>query len=139
VLATDVDATLLERARAACYPGSSLRELPPAWIDAAFGRQDDRYCLRECWRSCVEFRRQDLRTAQPPGPFDLVLCRNAAFTYFDEAAQRRFAARLAACMAPGGFLVVGRHETPPPAAPFVPWMAALGIHRRTALSQPMPR
>ena len=132
VVATDLDATLLDRARAACYPRSSLRELPPAWIDAAFVRQNDTYCLRDPWKSCVEFRQQDIRTDQPAGPFDLVLCRNVAFTYFDEHAQQRVVSRLAERMTAEGFLVVGRHESLPSEAPFVPYATALGIYRRTA-------
>jgi chemotaxis protein methyltransferase CheR len=84
-------------------------------------------------KSCVEFLQQDIRTDQPSGPFDLVLCRNVAFTYFDEPAQRRIASRLAEQTAADGFLVVGRHESlPSPSdAPFVPYAAALGIYRRT--------
>jgi chemotaxis protein methyltransferase CheR len=31
LVATDADPHLLERTRAACYPASSLKELPPAW------------------------------------------------------------------------------------------------------------
>jgi chemotaxis protein methyltransferase CheR len=130
VVATDVDGTLLDRARIACYSRSSLRELPPAWIDAAFVCQNDEYCLRNAWKSCVEFRQQDIRTDQPAGPFDLVLCRNVAFTYFDEPVQRRLVLRLAELISADGFLVVGRHESLPAAAPFAPVAAGLGIYRR---------
>jgi len=130
VVATDLDATLLERARVACYLRSSLRELPPAWIDGAFVRRQDEYCLRDAWKSCVEFRQQDIRTDQPAGPFDLVLCRNVAFTYFDEAAQRCTAFRLAQQMEADAFLVIGRHESVPADAPFSPYALDLGIYRR---------
>jgi chemotaxis protein methyltransferase CheR len=130
VVATDVDGTLLDRARIACYSRSSLRELPPAWIDAAFVCQNDEYCLRNAWKSCVEFRQQDIRTDSPAGPFDLVLCRNVAFTYFDEPVQRRLVLRLAELISADGFLVVGRHESLPAAAPFAPVAAGLGIYRR---------
>ena len=131
VVATDIDATLLDRARVACYSHSSLQELPRAWIDAAFVRHNDRYCLRDASKSCVECLQQDIRTVQPSGLFDLVLCRNMAFTYFDEPAQRGIVSRLAAQISPDGFLVVGRRETLPSDAPFVPYAAALGIYRRT--------
>lgn len=136
VVATDLDATLLDRARVACYSPSSLRELPPAWIDAAFVRQNDQYCLRDPWKSCVEVSQQDIRTHQPSGPFDLVLCRNLAFTYFDEAAQRRSVSQLAEQMGADGFLVVGRHETLPSDAPFAPYAMGLGIYRRTPSAAP---
>jgi chemotaxis protein methyltransferase CheR len=129
VVATDVDARLLDRARTACYPPSSLRELPRAWIDAAFVRHNDKYCLQDAWKSCVEFLQQDIRTDQPSGRFDLVLCRNVAFTYFDEPAQQRIVSRLAAQISPNGFLVVGRHETLPSEEQFVPYAVGLDIYR----------
>jgi chemotaxis protein methyltransferase CheR len=131
VVATDIDATLLDRARVACYSHSSLRELPPAWIDAAFVQRQDEYCLRDPWKSCVEFCQQDIRTDQPSGPFDLVLCRNVAFTYFEEPVQRSLGSRLADLISPDGFLVVGRHESLPSKVPFVPSAVGLGIYRRT--------
>jgi len=120
VVATDVDTCLLDRARLACYPGSSLRELPQAWIEQAFTPRDDAYCLRDAWKSCVDFRRQDIRSEQPQGLFDLVLCRNLAFTYFDQAVQQSVLGRLTEHVPPGGFLVVGRHESPPHGSPFSP-------------------
>jgi chemotaxis protein methyltransferase CheR len=131
ITATDVDGHLLDRARAACYARSSVRELPPHWIDIAFTRHRDIYCLRDRWTACVEFRHQDIRLGQPPGPFDLVLCRNVAFTYFSEPVQRNVLAGLAACLRADGVLVVGRHESlPADGGCFRPWPAAPGIYRR---------
>jgi chemotaxis protein methyltransferase CheR len=100
-------------------------------MDAAFVRHNDTYCVRDAWKSCVEFLQQDIRTDQPSGPFDLVLCRNLAFTYFDEPAQQRIVSRLAEQIAADGFLVVGRHESLPTDAGFVPYVVGLGIYRRT--------
>lgn len=130
VLATDVDETMLERARAAEYPESSLRELPPAWRCAAFTQRNGRYRLRPELRKMVTVRRNDLRRAAPPGAFDLVLCRNVAFTYFDLELQRAVAARLATCIRPGGALVIGAHETLPEGHGLVPWVPTRGIFRR---------
>jgi chemotaxis protein methyltransferase CheR len=79
---------------------------------------------------------QDIRTHQPSGPFHLVLCRNLAFTYFDEAAQRRIVSRLAEQMCPEGFLVVGSHETVPSDAPFMPYAMGFSLYRRTPSAAP---
>ncbi|MGE5570332.1 MAG: CheR family methyltransferase [Rhodospirillales bacterium] len=49
----------------------------------------------------------------PEGPFELILCRNLVFTYFAEDIQREIAGRLASCLAAGGFLVLGIHESAP--------------------------
>ena len=132
VLATDVDETMLRRALAAEYPESSLSELPQAWRSAAFLELDGHYRLRREPRRWVTIRSHDLRDASPGGPFDLVLCRNLAFTYFDLDLQREVANRLAACVRPGGALVLGAHETlPEGTGGFVSWSPNLRIYRRS--------
>ncbi|HZY03252.1 MAG TPA: CheR family methyltransferase [Anaeromyxobacteraceae bacterium] len=114
ILATDVDPAVLARARAGSYPPGALRELPPGWAEAAFEPADGERRLGDGWRGGVAFRRQDLRRRMPAGPFHLVLCRNLAFTYFDETLQRAVLRRLVARLTPGGLLVVGIHERLPP-------------------------
>lgn len=49
----------------------------------------------------------------PEGPFDLVLCRNLALTYFEPRLQMRVTRNLAARLRPGGYLVIGAHEALP--------------------------
>lgn len=114
VVATDVLPEILERARAACYPSSSLKLLPEAWRMRAFERTVDKYCLRTKYRQGIEFVQQDVRTTLPDGRFDLILCRNLVFTYFDESTQRQILERLLMRLAPGGAFVIGRRETLPP-------------------------
>jgi chemotaxis protein methyltransferase CheR len=82
VLATDVDPTMLRRAREASCEASSLHELPAPWRERGFVHRGGRYVLRAEHRRLVTVRHHDLRIRAPVGPFDLVLCRNAAFTYF---------------------------------------------------------
>ena len=114
IVATDADPHILERARRARYPGSSLVELPQGWRAVAFDREDERsrcFVLRQEHRQRVSFHCQDIRAAQPDGPFDLLLCRNLVFTYFEEALRARVIEAVLRVLAPGGSLVVGSHET----------------------------
>ncbi len=132
VVATDVDAEVLRRARDARYAPGSLRDLPGCWRETSFVRADGLYRLRPEYARLVSFVRHDIRTGPPDGPFDLVLCRNLAFTYFDPDLQLRVARVLAASLRPGGALVVGAHETLPRSAPsFQPWSQSLRVFRRT--------
>jgi chemotaxis protein methyltransferase CheR len=131
VLATDVDPALLERARRACYGRSSLRDLPPALRARAF----DDGCLQPDYRAAVEFRRHDVRDTAPGGPFDLVLCRNLVFTYFDDERQLEVGRRLADSLRAGGALVVGAHEgLPDGLTGFEPWPAARSVYRSSSTS-----
>jgi chemotaxis protein methyltransferase CheR len=130
VIGTDMDPVLLARAEAAAYRASSMRELPPALRDAGFRREGAKFVLRDEFRT-VEFLLQDLRAQTPAAPFDLVLCRNVAFTYFDPALQRRTLERVLGTLQPGGGLVIGRKEQLPHVAHGPePWFPALGIFQK---------
>jgi chemotaxis protein methyltransferase CheR len=132
LLATDADADLLARARRGRFGESSLKDFPEAWRGAVFERCDGGSSVRPAFREGVELQVGDLRRELPEGPFHVILCRNVAFTYFDEPLQRRTAARLAERCVAGGALVIGIHEAIPDGdADFRPWNAAPGIYRRT--------
>lgn len=113
ILATDSDPVMLERAARACYPRGALKELPEAWSESAFEPREQGYCLRPEHKAPVRLLAHDLRAPPPGTGFDLVLCRNLAFTYFETDLQRRSLGHIAAAMRPGGALVVGAHEALP--------------------------
>ncbi len=110
IIATDADPNVLRRARAARYAFGSLRELPADWRRRSFGMDGDNYCLEPGYRLGVRFVQQDIREQQPQGPFDLVLCRNLVFTYFDTARQSALQQRIVDTMRAGAALVLGAHE-----------------------------
>ena len=131
ILGTDIDEGLLARARRACYPRGALRELPPDWIADAFEATTAGDCLCRDIANSVDFARHDIRSGAPDGEFDLVLCRNLAFTYFDAALQCDVAATIHRSLRAGGALVLGRHEQlPAEAAGFTAWSAAHHIYRK---------
>lgn len=131
ILATDSDPGSLARAAHGCYSAGSLRDLPLRWRVAAFDLQDGIYCLRPRFRRDVGFLEQDLREEMPFGPFHLVLCRNLAFTYFDDDRQRRTMKDLATRMPPGGILLLGKHERlPPNSTGFESVSSHLAIYKR---------
>jgi len=125
IIATDADPHLLARARRACYPPGSLRDLPPAWR-AVFLQAGDERCLPRAYRATVRFLEQDLRRNIPNGGLGLILCRNLVFTYYRESLQAAIALRLARALLPGGFLVLGARESlPEPVSGLVreqPWL-----------------
>jgi chemotaxis protein methyltransferase CheR len=137
VIATDVDETVLARTREGCFQPTSLRELPPTLIPQAFDRIDGRFCLRPRHRENVLFLRQDVRSHAPSGRFDLVLCRNVAFTYFSAPLQRRVLATIIERQLVHGFLVIGAHERLPADRPELSPLAgtSLFFERREAASE----
>ena len=133
LIATDANPAMRQRVNDACYAYSSVKDLPSDWRETAFTRQAKRYCLKPEFRDGILFRRQDVRLTNPAETFDLVLCRNLAFTYFSDELQRSVLERIHAVMAPGGALVIGIHESlPEEAGGFSEWSARLRIYRKAA-------
>jgi chemotaxis protein methyltransferase CheR len=131
VIATDAEERMIARAETACYGRSSLKDLPEEWRTRAFTRRGPLFCLEPEFRRSVGFALQDIRQRMPDGPFDLVLCRNLAFTYFDESRQRRILERLRERIFPGAFLVLGSHEAlPSDCGGFARLAPSLPIYRR---------
>jgi chemotaxis protein methyltransferase CheR len=129
ILATDADRAMIERAREGCYASSSLAGLPPAWISRAFARRGELYCIKEEEREKVSFLVQDIRRAGPEEMFHLILCRNLAFTYFDEELQQEVLSRLRDKLHDRGVLVVGSHERlSSDSAGFLPWPGISGVY-----------
>ena len=113
VLGTDFDPIMLERASKAEYHASALKDLPPDLTEQAFEQSGDIYALRARFKENVCFEKGDIRDSMPEGPFDIVLCRNLVFTYFEEALQREILLELLARLRLGGVLVTGTHESLP--------------------------
>lgn len=139
ILATDLDLHLLHRAGRGVYPEGSVRELPEELATAALEPVQDTtvgiakldFRVADRYRPYVDRVCHDVRDPPPAGPFHLILCRNLAFTYFDEAVQRGVAAHLTEALHPGGALVLGSHEELPASAPDLhSWLPEVSIYRR---------
>lgn len=122
IVATDVSARAIARARDGVYRRSSLRglERPEASPEllALFGRStktdaDGLVRVRPDLVRAVDYRRLNLLDTAgiaKLGRFDLVLCRNVLI-YFTDATVRRVVEALALALAPQGRLLVGTAES----------------------------
>ncbi|HYB73795.1 MAG TPA: CheR family methyltransferase [Candidatus Sulfotelmatobacter sp.] len=133
ILATDADPHAIERAVEGCFPAGNLKELPEELLAAALVPAAHGFRVREAFRAPVTFLEQDLRVAAPDERFHLVLCRNLAFTYFDDALQRETLRRIEERLSLEGALVIGRRERlPEGASGFELWGRAAEIYRRVS-------
>jgi chemotaxis protein methyltransferase CheR len=89
------------------------------WFRPAEGRLE----VARAARDLVELGRHNLAREEPPGRFDLVLCRNVLI-YFEPAAAARALLRLWGAVRPGGILLLGPVELP-----LAPGLAAEWIER----------
>ncbi len=134
ILATDIDDTMLARARAGFYGRGSLKDLPNGMIGRAFRPSDDFFEIRSRFKKDVLFLQQDIRTTMPEGIFDVILCRNLVFTYFEKTQQTDLLAKICSKLRRGGALVIGAHEALPVSeARLVEWNGAAPIYRHGSL------
>jgi chemotaxis protein methyltransferase CheR len=129
VIGTDLDPAMLVRARRALYPASALRDLPPELASQAFEQTGDSFILRPAFKTGVAFEEHDIRESVLQGPFDIILCRNLVFTYFEDALQVEILRELVPQLGESGTVVIGGHESLP-AGQFGLEVAAPCIYRR---------
>ena len=110
VLATDIDTSVVERARTGIYPISELSGLNGERAALFEKLADGRIRVPAAARERVVFKPLNLMDAWPmTGPFDAIFCRNVAI-YFDKPTQARLFGRLGEMLAPDGYLYVGHSE-----------------------------
>ncbi len=113
IVATDSNPLMLERARDARYPSSSLKDLPNEWTRKCFVVEESEYRLRSEFHGNIQWMRQDIREQMPDELFDMIFCRHLPFTYFDQSVQLRVLAGLVERLRDGGVLVIGKQESLP--------------------------
>jgi chemotaxis methyl-accepting protein methylase len=108
--ATDLDPTVLDRARVGAYRQAALDETPAAIVERYFTGTDP-WTVLPGVRALVRFHRHDLLREPPPGaPYDLIMCRNVVI-YFERPNQERLYHTFADALRPGGVLMLGKVET----------------------------
>jgi chemotaxis protein methyltransferase CheR len=115
ILATDISTRVLEKARAAIYPGERGAPLPRAWQQRYLMRGKDRAegmvrVVPEL-RSRVRLARLNFQDQRWEGVerMDVIFCRNVLI-YFERPFQIRIVGRLLDQLEPGGFLFLGHAE-----------------------------
>jgi chemotaxis protein methyltransferase CheR len=110
IVGTDVDDTMLARARAAsAFTEQDLRNLPAALRRQFRQGEDGGLALSSTIASRVIFKRHDLLCDPAEPGFDLILCRNVMM-YFTAEAKARVFKSLYDALGPGGYLFVGSSE-----------------------------
>lgn len=123
ILATDISARALAKARQGIYTSWSLRGDPMRIAGRYFRAAGDRLVLCDRIRRRVVFRQGNLVAPCPSeeqGAFDLVFCRNVLI-YFDPDGVAAAGRRLFASLAAPGWLLTGASD--PPLSEHAPFVA----------------
>jgi chemotaxis protein methyltransferase CheR len=112
VLATDLDETILSRARNGLYNEQQMAGVSPARRARFFRRVDSNWEVKPELQALITWRRHDLLRDPYERPFDIICCRNVVI-YFTEAAKTDLYKRFTESLRPGGVLFLGATESIP--------------------------
>ena len=139
ILATDIDANVLDTARRGTYSAHSVTRLSPPILKKYLEPTQENtslYRIRETVSRMVSFRQMNLALPWPvKGPFDAVFCRNVVI-YFDAATQDRVWRQFASVIPVGGYLFTGHSERLSASAKPCFEIAGNTAHRRTVTAIP---
>ena len=115
ILATDISARILAKARTPEYEKEYLKDVPLEYFSKYFSPVNTApnriYTIHEKIKKMIRFAQLNLMDAWPmKGPFDIIFCRNVMI-YFDSATQGRLVKRFYDLLVPGGHLLVGHSES----------------------------
>ncbi len=117
ILATDIDPNALDAASRGRYQSTRTHDIAEEldWlssVDSYFSNEEGTYEIESTIKSMVSFEQHDLVGQNPPGSFDIVMCRNLLI-YIESEAKRAIFDTLIGSLNPGGYLVIGMSETIP--------------------------
>lgn len=135
ILATDIDPSVIETARAGVFERKALGDEPPRQLVRFLndGPAPDQVVVSDSLQELIRFEELNLLQPWPfQGQFDVIFCRNVVI-YFDVETRLSLWRRFAARMQEGGLLFIGHSERMDPRLD--PFFAPAGVtqYRRTGL------
>jgi chemotaxis methyl-accepting protein methylase len=114
LLGTDCRPNAVAAAAEGVYDPAAVAGVPPALLQRYFDFDGARYRVKDALRAAARWKVADvLRAADaPPGPFDLVLCRNVVIYLQPSATTSVWSLLARSLRGGGGVLVAGKAERP---------------------------
>lgn len=110
ILATDIDASALERARkGGPYPPGEVKNVEDRLIRRFFQKTEEGYWVTEDIKRRVRFGQHNLLGDPAEKGFDLVVCRNVVI-YFSDVVRNKLHQKLWDCLKVEGVLFIGGSE-----------------------------
>ncbi len=113
ILATDLSAEVLQKARAGIYTAEQTAAIPERWKRRFMVpvENGERYVMSDALKSKIIFRQFNLMDMFPfKKKMQVIFLRNVMI-YFDKATKEKLVRKLYDLLEPGGYLFIGRTET----------------------------
>lgn len=110
IIATDIDNTILQKAKNGEYVYSEVKNVPKPLLDKYFAINNDKYQVNSRIKGMVDFKKHDLILDNYESDFDLIVCRNVVI-YFNQDTKDKIYKKFSASLKKGGLLFVGATES----------------------------
>ena len=109
ILATDIDAKILRRAREGLYTRDQVKNVSPFILKKYFELEGEKYQVKRQLKSKIKFKKHDILLDNFERNFHLILCRNVVI-YFTEEAKSKLYRGFAASMMKDAVMFIGNTE-----------------------------
>lgn len=110
IIATDIDDTILTRAKLGEYTQNEMKGVNNADLAKYFKIKDDKYYIESKIKNMVTFKKHDLILDRYDSGFDLIVCRNVVI-YFNNDVKQEIYKKFSNSLKKGGLLFVGATES----------------------------
>lgn len=110
IIATDIDSTILSKAKIAEYTKNEIKNVNSADLSKYFEIRDDKYYIDSKIKNMVTFKKHDLILDRYDSNFDLIVCRNVVI-YFNNDIKQEIYKKFSNSLKKGGLLFVGATES----------------------------
>ncbi|NMM61259.1 protein-glutamate O-methyltransferase CheR [Clostridium sp. P21] len=110
IIATDIDNTIIERAKKGEYVDSEIKNVKKQYLDKYFTQMGDKYTMSSKIKNMVTFKKHDLILESYDKDFDLIVCRNVVI-YFNQDVKDNIYKKFSESLKKGGLLFVGATES----------------------------
>lgn len=110
ILATDIDTTILNTAKAGVYNKNDIKNVDTGLINKYFTNVGEVFSINDEIKNRVVFKKHDLIQDKYDNGFDLIVCRNVVI-YFTLEAKNQVYKKFYDALKPGALLFVGATES----------------------------
>lgn len=110
ILATDIDESILKRAKMGEYTESEIKNVKKEYLSKYFSKMNDKYTVDLKIKNMVNFKKHDLILDNYEKGFDLIVCRNVVI-YFNQDIKENIYKKFSESLNKGGLLFVGATES----------------------------
>ncbi len=110
IIATDIDSTILKRAKEGEYIKADIKNVPKNQLDKYFTESDGKYYIHKEIKDMVTFKKHDLILDRYDSNFDIIICRNVVI-YFNNDVKDNIYKKFSSSLNSGGLLFIGATES----------------------------